>query len=448
MLSHEDNQLLARVGPNTPGGQVVRHYWLPFLFSAELAGPDCPPLRVRLACEDLVAWRDTEGKLGLMQNACPHRGASMFFGRNEEDGLRCVYHGWKFDVTGECVDMPNEPAESNFKHKIQAISYPCVERNGVVWAYLGQANPAPPLPHMEWNMVPEGHAYVSKRVQYSNWFQAMEGGIDSSHANFLHSMLNPERTAARRTDLGGGPALGFAYMAKDKQPVFETLDEECGVVISARRTVDSKYYWRVNHYLMPFYTLFPPSGGDPPASGHAWVPIDDETTIVFHWTYHPLRPLTENERHSLSHGQNGQDGFHPGVNSLLPANSEPYGAWRPVQRAENDYLLDDEAQRTVRFSGIPGGWAQDSALQETMGAICNRPAEHLGTSDLGIIAARRFYLNVVKRYRDTSAPPPALNSPEAWYVRPAAAVLGQQEDWVSAMRSGWQAHAGTTFVTV
>src|SRR5437870_4092419 len=137
MLSVEDNELLTRVGPGTAGGEVIRHYWIPVLLSSELHGPDSAPLRVRLLGEDLIAFRTTSGEVGLVGNNCPHRGASLFFGRNEEEGLRCVYHGWKFDVTGVCVDMPNEPPESNFKHKIQHKAYPCRERNGVVWTYMG-----------------------------------------------------------------------------------------------------------------------------------------------------------------------------------------------------------------------------------------------------------------------------------------------------------------------
>src|SRR5262249_26816113 len=137
MLSKQDNDILCRVGPGTPMGELMRQYWLPAMRSDELASPDCPPLRVRLMGENLTAFRTTSGAIGLMQNACPHRGASMFFGRNEEEGLRCVYHGWKFDTTGACVDMPSEPAESNFRSKVKARAYPCRERNGIIWAYMG-----------------------------------------------------------------------------------------------------------------------------------------------------------------------------------------------------------------------------------------------------------------------------------------------------------------------
>src|SRR5216684_202405 len=154
MLSKEDNELLCRVGPGTPMGDVMRQYWLPAMLSSELPSPDSDPKRVLLLGEQLIAFRDTNGKIGLLANNCPHRGASLFFGRNEESGLRCVYHGWKFDVDGTCLDMPNEPAESDFRNKVQAVAYPCVERAGVVWAYMGPRQRVGALPDMEWSAVP------------------------------------------------------------------------------------------------------------------------------------------------------------------------------------------------------------------------------------------------------------------------------------------------------
>src|ERR687885_175434 len=154
MLSAADNELLTRVGPGTPMGDLLRQYWIPFLFSWEVTG-DGAPERVRLLGEDLVAYRDTSGQVGLLGDHCPHRGASLFFGRNEENGLRCVYHGWKFDVTGACVDMPNEPPESNFKDKVRVVAYPALEKAGVVWAYMGPPEKRPPDPDMEWMRAPE-----------------------------------------------------------------------------------------------------------------------------------------------------------------------------------------------------------------------------------------------------------------------------------------------------
>src|SRR5215211_2343122 len=185
MLSQSDNEILTRVGPGTLMGNLLRRYWTPALISAELPEPDCPPLRIRLLSENMIAFRTTSGQVGLVANACPHRGASLFFGRNEEEGLRCVYHGWKFDVEGNCVDMPSEPAESNFKSKVRVQAYPCQERNGIIWTYMGPRDVPPPLPELEGNLSAEGAGRVQKLVRECNFMQALEGDIDTIHAGFL-----------------------------------------------------------------------------------------------------------------------------------------------------------------------------------------------------------------------------------------------------------------------
>src|SRR5215208_5283944 len=161
MLSKEDNEFLCRIGPGTPMGNFMRQYWIPAIRSDELPAPDCPPLRVKLLGEELIGFRTTSGKVGLIQNACPHRGASLFFGRNEEEGLRCVYHGWKFDETGQCVDMPSEPAESNFRNKVRARAYAAKEAGGIVWAFMGPPALQPAPPAMEWAVVPGSHRHVT-----------------------------------------------------------------------------------------------------------------------------------------------------------------------------------------------------------------------------------------------------------------------------------------------
>src|ERR671937_275405 len=186
MLKQEENELITRVGPGTPMGNLMREYWVPAMLSSELPAPDCDPVRVMLLGEQLIAFRDTSGKVGLIQNNCPHRGASLFFGRNEENGLRCVYHGWKFDAQGNCVDMPNEPAESDFKTKVRARAYATQERGGIVWTYMGPKRAPPPLPDLEANMLPDGAWQVGAIQRECNWLQALEGDIDTSHLGFLH----------------------------------------------------------------------------------------------------------------------------------------------------------------------------------------------------------------------------------------------------------------------
>src|SRR5713226_7842461 len=182
-MLNEDNELLARVGAGTPMGKLLRLYWIPALLSSELPPTDCPPVRVRLLGENLIAFRDTQGRVGMLADHCSHRGASLFFGRNEENGLRCVYHGWKYDVQGRCVDMPNEPAESNFRDKIRHLAYPCREQNGAIWIYLGPRSEPPPFPDLEWTQVPEGHYVLGKMLRECNWAQSFEGDIDDVHVS-------------------------------------------------------------------------------------------------------------------------------------------------------------------------------------------------------------------------------------------------------------------------
>ena len=186
MLRKEQNDLLTQTGPGTPMGDLFRAYWLPALLAEELPENDCPPVRVKMLSERLLAFRDSEGKFGLIDEFCAHRGVSLWFGRNEECGLRCPYHGWKYDVTGQCVDVPSEPRESGFCQKIKLKSYPLVKRGPVLWTYMGPPEKQPPLPEWEFATVPAEQTFISKRLQECNWLQAMEGGIDSSHVSFLH----------------------------------------------------------------------------------------------------------------------------------------------------------------------------------------------------------------------------------------------------------------------
>src|SRR5882672_1503979 len=267
MLSLEDNERLVRVGKGTPLGELFRLYWIPFLPSKDLV-KDGQPKRIRLLGEDLVAFRDSEGRVGLVDQACPHRGAPLIFARNEDCGLRCVYHGWKYDVTGAVVDMPAEPVRSRLKEHVRIKAYPCRERGGVVWTYMGPEKDPPPLPSLEFNLVPAESVFISARVQECNWLQALEGEIDSAHAPILHSRIDSKGQVN-------------AWLAKrDLRPTFECVRQEFGMSIAAKRQLgDQKLYWRVNQFMMPFYSLVPPQSKFPDLSGHAWVPIDDNHTL-------------------------------------------------------------------------------------------------------------------------------------------------------------------------
>ena len=422
MLTREENDLMCRVGPGTPMGEVLRHYWLPVFFPSELE-PDGPPIRTRLLGEDLVAFRTTSGQISLIQNACPHRGASMFFGRNEEDGLRCVYHGWKFDVSGQCVDMPSEPVESNFRTKVRAVAYPGVERGGMVWVYMGRGE-APPLPDFEWCLVPEESRRIQwKAVRECNWVQALEGDLDSSHVGFLHARLDR------------ASVLEMAGMRADNAPILEVVETDIGVMYGARRSMrDDSYYWRTTQFVLPFYGMFP-SGLDGNVPCHIWVPIDDYNTLSWGIDWHPLRTYTAAERDASVTVSGGGATY-------LAATTRPHGEFYTEANAANDYLLDREVQRSQTFSGIPTVALQDTAVTESMGAIAPREREHLGTSDGMIIRTRRRLIGVAKALRDQGTAPPGASQPEAFRVRSCAVHLPRDVSWQEALADWHAARSG------
>ena len=410
MLTFQENETLARVGPGTAMGDVMRRYWMPTLLSWELPEPDCPPIRVRLLGEDLVAFRDTNGDVGMLDNYCPHRRASLFFGRNEECGLRCVYHGWKFDVNGDCVDMPSEPAESNFRDKVKITAYPTAEFGGIVWTYMGPRELQPPMPTMEWTQVPELHRGTTKVVQRCNWLQGLEGGIDTVHTNFLH-----------RRFAGSGTDVMDRARANSLAAHVEVVPTDYGYTYAGIRTVsdDEGDYVRAYHFIAPFYQLRP--GGQLQrrhgrASGHIWVPIDDESTMVWNFSYRfDGNEMTESERRQTGSGNEfGKD-------------IDVENGFRSRAAAGNDYLIDREVQRTQTFSGIPGTNTQDRAVQDTMGPICDRTREHLGTTDRAIIMARKILLNAVRVVEDGGTPPGL--GPNVHQLRPIEKVLPRDTAW-------------------
>jgi phenylpropionate dioxygenase-like ring-hydroxylating dioxygenase large terminal subunit len=440
MLSRENNDLLTRVEAGAPMGELFRQYWLPVLFDWELAEPDGAPLRVRLLGEDLIAFRASDGNPGLVAENCPHRGASLFFGRNEEQGLRCVYHGWKFDPTGACVDMPNEPPESNFKHKVRVKAYPFVEKGGVLWAYMGTESPPPPLPGFEWMDLPAEHRIGSKRVQETNWLQGMEGDIDQSHVSFTHSFLDPEDAA----NMGRGRVAMIRHL--DRHPKFEVIDTDYGVCVGSGRTAsDTEKYWRVTQYLMPNHTMTGPYGDDPMLNWRAWVPIDDVNVFVIGMNFHPLRALTEEELERFR-TRSGVWTITPHMRK--PATSQAFGAWRVLPNLDNDFFIDREIQKTKTYSGISEFWAQDAGPQYGMGVVCDRTREHLGTSDLGIISTRRRIMSAMKDFRENGVAPPGSHEPDAYKQRPAAVIIPAGESWFEATREHRAARPGVNLPAV
>ncbi|MCI0548319.1 MAG: Rieske 2Fe-2S domain-containing protein [Candidatus Rokubacteria bacterium] len=409
MLSREDNALLTRVDRGTPMGDTLRRFWIPALLAWELAEPDGPPVRVRLLGEDLVAFRDTRGRIGLLDEYCPHRRASLFFGRNEECGLRCVYHGWKYDVDGRCLDMMNEPDAHAFKDKIFAVAYPTLELGGVVWAYLGPPEHRPPAPAFPWTGIPATHRQVSKVIQETSWLQGVEGGIDTSHAPILHRLLTTETTRP-----GFKPDNPFV---RGQAPTLALDLTDYGYRYAGIRPLDeATVHVRTYHFILPFHQIRPSrsEGGVPLVAGHSWVPMDDENTMVFNWEYSTTAaPLTEEDRLERRLGNGPVD-----VDQTT---------FRSRRNRRNNYLLDRHVQKTESFTGIDGINTQDRAIQESMGPIVDRSREHLGPADRAVIQARRLLLEAVRTVGEGGTPRgirPTYATLEA-----AEAVLPRDADW-------------------
>lgn len=371
MLSREDNELLTRTGAGTPMGELMRRYWVPAVLSKQIAEPDSPPVRVQIMGEKLVAFRDSEGRVGILDEQCPHRTASLFYGRNEECGLRCVYHGWKFDVDGNCTDLPSEPPGSNFQSKIRTNAYPSIERGGLIWTYLGPPDKQPEFPDLLWTQIPDENLYVTRRIQDSNWLQALEGGFDTSHLAFLHT----------------GTADANRRVVPSAYPI---VPVDGGFVAGTGRDVkEGETLWASNLMFMPFHKVFATS----PEAAHVWVPMDDETTMLYSADYWVDRPLSDEDlkRTTDYHGIHTEN---------IP------GTDRALQNKDNDYLVDRDLQASGKsYTGMRGLGVQDSAVQESMGPIADRTKEHLGVSDTAIIQIRKLLLQSLRDFADGKEPP-------------------------------------------
>ena len=431
--TEEENKILTRVGPGTPMGELFRQYQIPVLLSDELE-PGGPPKRVRLLCEDLVAFRTTRGQLGLVGESCSHRCASLYFGRIEEEGIRCVYHGWKYSLTGECLDMPNVPPEHQFKDKIRHAAYPCVDRGGYIWTYMGRSKEPPAIPNLEFLDLPEQHRHIEQRdYQNCSYLQALEGGIDPSHGAFLHgpiqalALADDDALRAHGTgigadrDLGGTMRIGFN--TGERTPRVEMFETEYGVVVGGRRNAPEpgRDLWRVNHFLLPFYTM-PPGTPDLPYLCHMWVPVDDEHHINWRPQWNPFRALRDDERRRF-------------VYERLPASPEPYGDIRLAANRSNNYFMDWEIHRTRKF-GIPTLHLEDVAITESQGAICDRTKQNLTQADIASIAVYRRLITAAKALADHGLCPEEANNPAIYRgVRGACVTLSKNDSWVEYMKA-------------
>jgi phthalate 4,5-dioxygenase len=444
MLTREANEALCRVGPGTLMGNLMRQYWVPAVLSSEVPTPAGDPLRVMLLGEPLIAFRDTTGKVGLIANNCPHRGASLFFGRNEEPypGLRCVYHGWKFDAAGNCVDMPNEPAESDFRTRVKAVAYPTQERNGIVWTYMGPRQTPPRLPCLEGNMLGEGEWNVTAIQRECNWFQALEGDIDTSHFSFLHAGSMDARSQQ--------PGTFSYYMLTDRAPRYSVIDTDFGAMYGAfRDTDDERRYWRVANFLFPFWTMPPQGVLGHKVTARGWVPMDDtHTMFIMSGPRFRRPPQADPERSpALNRANDGTAAAGP-WNRMQPNTTDWFGRFRLAANARNDYLIDRDKQRRNAgmddFTGIQGIHLQDQAITESEGPLYDRSSEHLASSDMMIIRVRRRLLMAAYALADQGVTPPGVDDPEVFGARAGGVFLPRDADWLEAsaeLRRGFVQHA-------
>lgn len=403
MLTREQNKKLTDVGAGTPMGSMMRRYWIPAGFSSQAAEPDGPPHRVRILGEHLLLFRNSDGDLGLIGEFCPHRLASLYFGRNEENGIRCVYHGLKFDVNGACVDVPCVPQTETqqietVKHELRVTSYPCIERAGIIWTYMGPEGTEPAFPELEWTMVPGDHRYTTRHIQHCNWLQALEGGFDAPHLTFLHR----------------GPK---ASPGRDIVPSFyEVMATEFGfVVATGRDTGKPDIMWNLNIMLMPFHKIISVN----PFAAHMWVPMDDENTMLYSVDFNPVRPLNSEEIANVEGGE------------WIHTENQP-GTDIAIRNKDNDYLIDRALQASGKsFTGIKGFGTQDCAIQESMGPIVDRSGEYLLMGDAAIVKLRRLLLEALDSH--VAGKPVMGLDPASYRVRSLRCELPRGTNMAEAM---------------
>ena len=426
MLSPADNAFLTQSSPGTPMGDLLRRFWMPALLSEELPERDGPPKKIRVMGEDLLAFRQTDGRVGIVEPHCPHRGANLYFGRNEDCGLRCAFHGWKFDIDGNCVDLPTSPPESTYKNTIRLLSYPVREWADMVWVYMGPREHMPELPQLELGLVPAGHRFVSKKWQDCNWVQSLEGAIDTAHFSFLHAI--PTKDEATRLDIlrktsaigqEGGLADRSRWVTEDPRPKFRIQSHDAGLVIAAGRKTDTTdLYWRIAQYLAPNHALVPVAFPGEVYHGQTWVPVDDTSCWIYTYSWVPDRPLTNAERAKYASG--------------LSLHAEIDEHYVPKRNMRNDYMIDRELQKTLSYTGISGVSDQDAAIQDSQGPVQDRTREHLGPTDVGIVEFRKLVMAAARALQQ-GQPPRAAASPSGNAVRAGGWIAGPEKDLATVM---------------
>ena len=428
MTTATENEILTRVGPGSSMGNLMRQFWIPAAMSSELEA-DGDPMRLKLLGEKLIAFRDTGGKVGIMDHRCPHRCASLFFGRNEEGGIRCVYHGWKFDTEGNCLDMANVPPHQDFKHKVHAKAYRTAEQNGLIWVFMGDQANVPALPPIEVTLVPFDQRRTTFCQRDCNWLQALEGDIDTSHNGILHlGKVDTSMFLEGETNI---------HAVANRIAEFDATETETGAMYVAHRPADGDpdtTYWRLGQFLFPFWTMAPITPITGNVLAFANVPIDDTHTMCISMIKNDAYPSDRDKMHERMPGASINFPFVPNGNGWN-------GRWRVDQNAQNDYKIDRGVQRNLSMTGIDSVPMQDQMVTESMGAIVDRTREHPGPSDLMIARTRRALIRAAQAYAETGTLPAPATSPELYakvrggqYFTPAGA------DWIAAYHDQIAAH--------
>ncbi|WP_025518215.1 Rieske 2Fe-2S domain-containing protein [Bordetella trematum] len=377
MLTKDNNERLCRVGEGTPGSELFRSLWLPAILSSQVPVGSRTPVRLRLLGEDLVAFRDGSEQVGITRAHCLHRGAPLFFGKVEERGIRCAYHGWLYGRDGQCLEMPSEN-NARLCQKMHLSAYQVQEKAGIIWIFMGQGQ-APAMPRFPWVELPEKQRLASVWLQETNWMQGAEGEIDSSHVSTLHK--SDQGVTADR--------VHRTYTYKDPKPELSVEETPIGFMSIARRHAESRYYWRVTQWMAPMFSVIPSAAW--PIGGRAWVPIDDENTYCWDFSYVMEGELPQAFLDSVERGMSFPPEYRYGAVELN--NGSIIDTWAPIRNRGNDYLVNRVAQGGTSTTGIHGVNDQDRAMQEGMGRIADRTKEKLVSADLAIVMARRKILD-------------------------------------------------------
>jgi phthalate 4,5-dioxygenase oxygenase subunit len=406
---------IVRTGPGTPMGELMRQYWIPAARSTELEA-DGAPVRILLLGEKLIAFRDTSGRVGVMDHRCPHRCASLFLGRNEENGIRCVYHGWKYDVDGNCVDQANLPERQQFKDRIRAKAYLTAERNGVVWVYMGDPAKAPALPPFDACLAPADLIQLRFVQRHCNWLQAVEGDLDTSHVGLLHfGAAKPTKELDR----------AHQDLVVNRAPEYRVTETPFGLTYGAHRpspTVPGGTYWRVAHFLYPFWIMPPVASLEDNLMVRAFIPMDDEHCMFV--GFEAKAYMRENNDRPGLPGAHIRDHLRPNTTGWL-------GRYHLVEDEDNDYQIDRALQREKSFTGIDGIHLQDQAVTESMGRIVDRGFENLAPSDIAIARHRRMLQNALRAFQAGTRPPSADHPERYAKVRGGFYTTTEPGDWLA-----------------